>query len=220
MTSLLSILRSLQRLKFTVLDLLSCVIDGYGEFEGFRNALFLPKNQGALIRLLDKLYQDDKGRPILSDWMLPHSIALVQEKIHKEMEAAKPLLQMHMGKVTPAFIENWDIHRIMEPVTRDVTPTLTRIIESAGESKALRGKTKATKSKNRATVCYGQSTVMSNVDDGGVVLNVDGGSRQELDYNGAMDEHTRGERKLSARRWMWRQGLYCHGRVVLFGFLS
>jgi hypothetical protein len=32
-------------------------------------------------------------------------------------------------------------------------------------------------------VCYGRSTVVSNVDIGGVVLNVDGGSRQELDYN-------------------------------------
>jgi hypothetical protein len=31
--------------------------------------------------------------------------------------------------------------------------------------------------------CYGRSTVMSDVDDGGFVLNVDGGSVQELDYN-------------------------------------
>jgi hypothetical protein len=30
--------------------------------------------------------------------------------------------------------------------------------------------------------CYGRSTVVSDVDDGGVVLNVDGGSMQELDY--------------------------------------
>jgi hypothetical protein len=31
--------------------------------------------------------------------------------------------------------------------------------------------------------CYGQSTVVSNVDVEGFVLNVDGGSMQELDYN-------------------------------------
>jgi hypothetical protein len=30
--------------------------------------------------------------------------------------------------------------------------------------------------------CYSRSTVVSDMDDGGVVLNVDGGSRQELDY--------------------------------------
>ena len=152
MTSLLSILRRLQQIKFTAIDLLSCIVDGQGEFEGFRNALFSPKNRDALVRLLDKLYQDTKGHPILSDWMLPHSVTLVQEKIHTEMEAAKPSLRMHMSEVTPAFIESWDIHRIMEPVTLDVTPILTSIIESAGESKASRIKSKSTKSKNRATV--------------------------------------------------------------------
>jgi len=150
--SLLSILRNLQGLKFTVIDLLVCVIDGQGEFEGFRNALFSPKNRNALIRLFDKFYQDDKGHIIFSDWMFPHSITLVQEKIHAEMEAAKPYLRMHKSEVTPTFIEQCDIHQIMEPVIRDVTPTLTSIIESAGESKASRAKSKSTKSKNRATV--------------------------------------------------------------------
>jgi hypothetical protein len=32
-------------------------------------------------------------------------------------------------------------------------------------------------------LCYGRSTVVSDVDVEGVVLNVDGGSWQELDYN-------------------------------------
>jgi hypothetical protein len=31
--------------------------------------------------------------------------------------------------------------------------------------------------------CYGRLTVVSDLDVGGVVLNVDGGSWQELDYN-------------------------------------
>jgi len=152
MTSLLSILRSLQARQLTVIDLLVCVIDGQGEFAGFRNALFSPKNRNALIRLFDKLYQDKKGQAIFLDWMFPHSVTLVQEKIHAEMEAAKPFLRMHTSEVTPAFIEQWDIHQIMEPVIRDITPTLTSIIGSAGESKASRAKSKSTKSKNRATV--------------------------------------------------------------------
>jgi hypothetical protein len=55
--------------------------------------------------------------------------------------------------------------------------------------------------------CYGQSTVVSSVDDGGVVLNVDGGSVQELDYvevrtTEQRDKHTRVERRLSARGCM------------------
>ncbi|KAH9025426.1 hypothetical protein EDB84DRAFT_1439715, partial [Lactarius hengduanensis] len=116
MASLLSIVQRLQALKFTVIDLLVCVIDGQGEFEGFRNALFSPRNRNALTRLFNKFYHNDKGRTIFTDWMLPHSVTLVQETIHAEMEAAKPHLRMHTKEVTPNFIEEWDIHRIMEPI--------------------------------------------------------------------------------------------------------
>jgi hypothetical protein len=53
---------------------------------------------------------------------------------------------------------------------------------------------------------------VSDVDDGGVVLNVDGGRMQELDYvevhtTEPRDEHTRGGCELSTKR-RGRQGLY------------
>jgi hypothetical protein len=55
--------------------------------------------------------------------------------------------------------------------------------------------------------CYGRSTVVSDMDDGGVVLNVDGRSRQELDYvevctTEQRDKHTRVGCRLSARGCM------------------
>ena len=39
----------------------------------------------------------------------------------------------------------------MGPVANDITPTLTSILDAAGESKALRSKPKSAKSKNRHT---------------------------------------------------------------------
>lgn len=136
MTLLLSILRDLQHFTFTVLDLLGCVIDGQGAFGGFWNTFFSPRLQDVLLQFLDKLSEDPKGHGILLDWMFPHSVVLVQERIHKEIEDAKPHLQMKTSEVTPSFIETWDIHHIMEPVTCDITSTLTSIIKSASESKA------------------------------------------------------------------------------------
>ncbi|KAH8979979.1 hypothetical protein EDB86DRAFT_3066941 [Lactarius hatsudake] len=146
--SLLTILRNLQDLKFTAVDLLMTIIDGNGDFEGFRNALFSPKNCASLVELLERLIQDDKGKPIVDKWMSSHALRLVCEKVHVEMEAAKPHLRMHTTEVSPEFIERWDIHQIMEPLA---TPTLRSVLEAAGESKVSVAKPKSAKSKNRFT---------------------------------------------------------------------
>ncbi|KAH9030516.1 hypothetical protein EDB85DRAFT_1866449 [Lactarius pseudohatsudake] len=146
--SLTSILRNLQGLRLTVVDLLTAIIDGNGEFEGFRNAFFSPKNRDSLIGLLDRLIQDDKGRPIVEKWLSPHALHLVCKEVHVEMEAAKPHLRMYTDEVSPEFIENWDIHQIMGPLR---TPVLRSVLEAAGESKASLAKPKSPKSKNRFT---------------------------------------------------------------------
>ncbi|KAH9009550.1 hypothetical protein EDB83DRAFT_2205046, partial [Lactarius deliciosus] len=146
--SLLKILHELKELKFTVVDLLMAIVDGNGDFEGFRNALFSPKNCASLVGLLEQLIQDDKGKAIVEKWMSPHELRLVCEKVHVEMEAAKPHLRMNTTDVSPEFIERWDIHQIMEPLA---TPTLRSILEAAGESKVSVAKPKSAKSKNQFT---------------------------------------------------------------------
>ena len=150
-SSLMTILRDLQDLRLTAVDLLVAIIDGSGEFKAFRNALFALKNRTSLVGLLETLVQDEKGRPIVTDWMLPHALGLVCDKIHTEMEAAKPFLRMNTGDVSPEFIEHWDIHKVMGPVANNITPTLTTILDAAGESKSSRSKPKSVKSKNRYT---------------------------------------------------------------------
>jgi hypothetical protein len=148
---LLALLQEMQWLKYTIIDLFTFVIDGEDEFLGFRNALFLPKNRTLFVGLLDRLFQDNKGRPIVSKWMFPHVLCMVCDWIHREMEAAKPHLCMNMGDVSPEFIEQWDIYHTMGPVASYMMPTLKTVLEAAGESKASLAKPKSAKSKNRFT---------------------------------------------------------------------
>jgi hypothetical protein len=147
--ALLGVLQQLRGLKFTVIDLITFIINGEDGFQGYNNTLFSPRYRDLLIGLLERLIQDKKGRPIVSDWMFPHALHLVCEKIHGEMEAAKLDLRMSTGNVTPEFIEQWDIHQIMKP--NDTMPMLQIILEAAGESKASSAKPKSPKSKNRST---------------------------------------------------------------------
>jgi hypothetical protein len=148
---LLALLQEMQWIKYTVIDLLMFIIKGEDGFHGFRNALFSPRNHVSLVGLLDVLRQDEKGQHIVANWMFPHGLDLVCEKVHCEMEAAKPHLRMNTGNVTPEFIEQWDINLTMQPVADKITPTLQTILEAAGESKASRAKLKTSKSKNRST---------------------------------------------------------------------
>lgn len=149
-SSLLEVLRDLQDLRYTAIDLLLAIIDGEGEFAAYRTSLFSSRCCTSIVRLLDRLLEDKKGHPIVSDWMFPHALHLVCERIHTEMEEAKPHLRMSTGDVSPKFIEDWDIHQTMKPVVRD-TPTLNTILVAAGESKASMSRTKTAKSKNRST---------------------------------------------------------------------
>lgn len=148
----LKTLRQLQAAKMTAIDLLMYVIEGQGDFEGFQNAFFSPKNRASLLGLLDLISMHEKGSPIFEDWAGPRAIQIVCEKVHQEMEAAKPDLKMNTKDVTPEFIAGWDINALMEPIAQNITPTLTAMLMAATESKESSLKPKGSRSRNRITV--------------------------------------------------------------------
>ena len=148
----LKILRQLQAAKLTATDLLIYVIEGQDGFEGFQNAFFSPKNRASLLNLLSLISNHEKGNPIFENWVEPRAIQIVCEKVHKEMEAAKPDLRMSTKEVTPEFIAGWDINTLMEPIAQNITPTLTAVLVAATESKESSFKEKGSRSRNRTTV--------------------------------------------------------------------
>ncbi|KAF8873928.1 hypothetical protein BD779DRAFT_1451338 [Infundibulicybe gibba] len=92
-----------------------------------------------------------KGNRIRDSCLLPLAVDLVCDTIHREMDNAKPYLRMSIKDVTPEFVENWNIHEIMGPVSQDVTPTWSAILDAATETKTAKGKTKLRNSRNRGT---------------------------------------------------------------------
>lgn len=144
-------LKRLQKAKLTLIDLLGYVVSGHGDFLPYHQAFFSEKNGPALLDILSKIFDDPKGADLTREWLLPRAVDVVCETIHQEMEQAKPLLRMNADQVTPDFIDNWDINKIMEPVER-LTPTWSAVFEAAAESKSSKKKNKTAKSRNRKTV--------------------------------------------------------------------
>jgi hypothetical protein len=97
------------------------IINGCSDFKGFCTALFSQQTHSSLIGLLEALIQDKKSHPIISRWMSPHTLCLICDMVHSEMDSAMPNLKMNMANITPEFIENRDIHTIMEPVACNKT---------------------------------------------------------------------------------------------------
>lgn len=131
--------------KISLPEILSYIIDSANDtFEGYRNAFLMSKH---LFPFLNQIFADEKGRRLIEEWMLPHAVELVCEKVHAEMEEAKPQLKMGTADVTPEFITHWDINGLMNSVGKK-TPTWSRILEAATEEKSAQLKPKTAKSRN------------------------------------------------------------------------
>lgn len=115
-----------------------------------RTAFFRRTNEANICELLSTILEDDKGSRIFKKWMVPHAVNIVCDLVNEEMEAAKPNLFMTTAQTTPEFIEGWDINAIMDPITKDITPTWSSVLHAASEPKGSHDK----QSRNRPTVSF------------------------------------------------------------------
>ncbi|KAG6806773.1 hypothetical protein H0H92_010076, partial [Tricholoma furcatifolium] len=56
------------------------------------------------------------------------------------MDATKKSLQMSAADVTPEFVSGWDLNALMDPITRDMTPVWSRILEAVTEPPSAKSK--------------------------------------------------------------------------------
>lgn len=148
----LKALKYLSKNKISVTELTGLILDGEGDFLGYRNTLFAENNREPLKDVLTRVFADKKGWELTRDWMLPYAVDLVSEEVHCEMENSKPSLRMDTKEVTTEFAHSWHIDQIMGPVVEKMTPTWSAILDAATESKEAKNKTKSTRSRNRRTV--------------------------------------------------------------------
>ena len=88
----------------------------------------------------------------MKDWLQPHTVHLVHDQIHSEMECAKPYLHMSLKDVTLDFLSDWDINLLMDLLSQDITPIWSEILDAATEGNESKIHEKGPKSCNRRVV--------------------------------------------------------------------
>jgi len=68
----------------------------------------------------------------MESWVQDSSVDHICKLVSNEMESAKPLLKMKLKTVSPAYVKQWDVATIMDPVVT-ITPTWTKILYAASE---------------------------------------------------------------------------------------
>jgi hypothetical protein len=110
---------------------------------------------------LDTIWKNNKSRAAFENWMANTGVDHICKVVGKEMESAKPLLQMDLKDVSPEFLEQWDVNTIMKPVTA-ATPTWSRILYAATEPQQKDAESRGGV-RNRSTVRFSVFSDFSGV---------------------------------------------------------
>jgi len=114
------------------------LLDGTNmDFVHYRTELYKEGNN-KLAKILDAVLADTKGRRKLYQWMHPHSLDIVCNKVSEEMDTvlAKERLPS-LESITPEFIEHWHV-----PEYQENAPYLSSILSMAAETKTAKQKNK------------------------------------------------------------------------------
>lgn len=131
--AIFNILGRLQELNLMLLNVLLCIFDETTSEHGSFVAPFF--NSSKFTALLDLFWEHNKGSPILQKWMQNYTLEMVCDTVYGKMESAKPHLRMKSTDVLLDYLKNWDINVIMEPVSEKYTPTWSKLIQVATESR-------------------------------------------------------------------------------------
>ncbi|KAF8548760.1 hypothetical protein OG21DRAFT_683995 [Imleria badia] len=95
-----------------------------------------PKDRpnGKLAQLLDRLYEDHRGKAQLLAWMEPRALQSVARKVYDEMDDIKHILSGTIDTITPEFLLEWDINSTVQKTLEEHAPVLSEILESAAQS--------------------------------------------------------------------------------------
>ncbi|KAJ7199758.1 hypothetical protein GGX14DRAFT_572475 [Mycena pura] len=126
-----SIIQHLRSLQISPFQLILQVLNPDDwQYEYHRSHLYR-EGSTRLSELVDAMMHDEHGKTKLLDCMRPHLLDFACKTVAEEMENRREVsIVSGIGVVTPEFIDAWNIEEEV-----DTTPFLTRILETAAQTK-------------------------------------------------------------------------------------
>ena len=115
------------------------------EFAGYRNSLYtVPKGSkiSKLDELLEQILADPNGRTRILQWMEPHAVSFVLDKVSAKMDGIKASLHGTMDAITLDFLAVWDVNLMMAKTVERCAPVLCSILHTAAQTKRAKEKNK------------------------------------------------------------------------------
>lgn len=115
------------------------------EFSGYRNSFYtVPKGSeiSKLDKLLDQILADPHGRTRILQWMEPHAISFVLDKVSAEMDDIKVSFRGTMDAITPDFLAAWDVNSMVSKTVEHCAPVLRSILHVAAQTERAKEKNK------------------------------------------------------------------------------
>ncbi|KAK0460236.1 uncharacterized protein EV420DRAFT_1641566 [Desarmillaria tabescens] len=108
----------LSSIDLTLLDFFSALVSPWNSgnvFTDFQKHLFCSSSK-RFEGLLDLLWSHPKANKKFMNWMYPHGLRLVLDRVYDEMDNVKEHFSMTSSLVTPEFLSSWNIQDALSAV--------------------------------------------------------------------------------------------------------
>ncbi|KAF9224862.1 hypothetical protein BS17DRAFT_751805 [Gyrodon lividus] len=145
--------KALQILRLGRISLLDCILDILDPSKthlAVYRRLFFVDPSGKFTKMLDRIFENDRGRAHLLRWMEPHAIELVSDKITSEMDNVKSALTGTISSITPESLLAWDVNMFIGTLVEEAAPITGHMLNTAAQTERAKQQNKI---KSCSTAC-------------------------------------------------------------------
>ncbi|KAJ7658414.1 hypothetical protein B0H17DRAFT_1145634 [Mycena rosella] len=119
------ILQMLRKARISTTDILLATLEKASYTASFYS------DTGAAKTLLDTLYDDERGKRVITEWFTPHALDLICDRISSQADRMVKALSTHksVSELTPKYLRSWSLKDSVAGAADRHAPDLVRVLK-------------------------------------------------------------------------------------------